>query len=111
MRRSQRDAAAMKQHRAAPPARSLNGTAHAQKTLVPHEIKPTAIYFREDLAALGIHGPSIRREHRLGRLRLGRRCKRVYCLGEWLLAWYRAGEEVRGQRKADVTANGQAEQN
>jgi hypothetical protein len=41
---------------------------------------------------LGLKKGTLPREMRLGRLRYAKRAGRVYVLGEWVLAWLRAGE-------------------
>jgi hypothetical protein len=59
----------------------------------PHLIQPNAVY---DLVAareaLGLSKTTLNRELRLGRLQVSRRAGKYYLLGEWLLAWLRAGQ-------------------
>jgi hypothetical protein len=109
MRRRSQDSAAMKQNRAAAPA-SANGTAPLtvapssdapRAERAPPIVDPRAVYFREHLRPFGLEIRGIRRERRLGRLRIGRRCGRIYILGEWLIEWLRAGEDVRQPRKPE----------
>jgi hypothetical protein len=61
----------------------------------PHIIHATAIYTVEDLRCIfGLKTSSVRREVRLGRLRIARRCGRYYCLGKWVLQWIGDGELI-----------------
>jgi hypothetical protein len=62
----------------------------------PHVIAPNAVYnLIQAREALGLSANCLRREIRLGRLRVAKRGGRGYVLGEWLLEWLRAGECVR----------------
>jgi hypothetical protein len=72
----------------------------------PHVVYPGAVHTVEDLRRLfGLKASSVRREMRLRRLRIAKRCGRYYCLGEWVLQWFRAGELKQppgpGQANAD----------
>jgi hypothetical protein len=49
--------------------------------------------------ALGLADTTLDREIRLGRLRCSMRGGRRWILGEWLLAWLKAGEVQRGKRR------------
>jgi hypothetical protein len=50
----------------------------------------------EDLRRVfGLKASSVRREVRLGRLRMSKRCGRHYCLGKWVLQWLENGELKR----------------
>jgi hypothetical protein len=51
---------------------------------------------------------SVRREVRLGRLRMSKRCGRHYCLGKWILQWLESGELKRHSeiRDANDRSNG-----
>src|SRR5262249_41097329 len=58
----------------------------------PVEIRPLAIYYLADLQRLGLRASTVRREHRLGRLRIAKRGGRILVLGEWLVEWVWSGE-------------------
>ncbi len=63
------------------------------RTDMPHTIYPTAVYTVEDLRRVfGLKASSVRREVRLRRLRMAKRCGRYYCLGRWVLQWLGEGE-------------------
>jgi hypothetical protein len=81
------------------------------KEPTPHVIHPTAIYSLEEAQALFRLRPStVRREVREGRLRIARRAGRYFLLGEWLLAWLKAGEILRRpHRDRAGTGNGVGE--
>jgi hypothetical protein len=49
------------------------------------EVKPLAVYYLPDLERFGLKKSSVRREYRMGRLRLGKRLGRAYVLGAWLM--------------------------
>jgi hypothetical protein len=73
---------------------------------VPHIVHPAAVYTVEDLRRVfGLKASSVRREVRLGRLRIAKRCGRYYCLGQWVLQWFTNGElkpqPVSRESKAD----------
>lgn len=58
----------------------------------PHVIQPTAVYTTDQLReALRLKAETLRREVRLGRIRVSRRAGRYYFLGEWVLAWIASG--------------------
>jgi hypothetical protein len=58
-----------------------------------HVVYPGAVYTVEDLRRIfGLKASSVRREVRLGRLRIAKRCGRYYCLGQWVLEWLGDGE-------------------
>src|SRR5262245_56152451 len=60
---------------------------------LPHVIHPAAVYFVENLRHIfKLSGSSVRREVRLGRLRIAKRCGRYFCLGKWVLQWIEEGE-------------------
>jgi hypothetical protein len=62
----------------------------------PHIIAPTAIYSLEAArVALGLAQGTLPREIRLGRLRVAKRAGRCFVMGEWLIAWVKAGEVSR----------------
>jgi hypothetical protein len=62
-------------------------------------IDPNAVYTLESArACLGLANATLRREIRLGRLRVSKRAGRYFLLGDWLLAWLREGEIPRGRR-------------
>ena len=66
------------------------------KTAIQHVIASNAVYSLESArAALGLARATLRREIRLGRLRVSKRAGRYYILGCWLLQWLQAGEIVR----------------
>jgi hypothetical protein len=61
--------------------------------LAVHVILPGAIYFVDDAQRLlRLRSSTIRREVRERRLRISKRAGRYFILGEWLLAWIKAGE-------------------
>ena len=61
-----------------------------------HIISPTGVYFLEDVKVLlKLKESSVRREVRLGRLRVSKRSGRYYILGKWLLEWLESGELSR----------------
>jgi hypothetical protein len=69
---------------------------------VQHTLHPRTIYSLESArAALGLAQATLRREIRLGRLRVSKRAGRYFILGAWLLEWLEAGE-VRRKPAADV---------
>jgi len=56
----------------------------------PHVVHPRAVYsIPAAQSALGLPKTTLRREIRLGRLRVSKRAGRYYLLGEWLPAWAR----------------------
>jgi hypothetical protein len=59
-------------------------------------VNPQAVYSLEAArGALGLAPATLRREIRLGRLRVSKRAGRYYLLGVWLLEWLEAGEVTR----------------
>lgn len=59
----------------------------------PHVIDPRAIYWVDTLqATLRLRKSSVRREWKAGRLRVGKRCGRLFVLGNWLREWLLQGE-------------------
>jgi hypothetical protein len=69
----------------------------------PHVIQPTAVYTVEDLRGIfKLGSSSVRREVRLGRLRIAKRCGRYVCLGEWVLEWIEGGELRRRAGRRDT---------
>jgi hypothetical protein len=59
----------------------------------PHVVCPTTIYSAPQLrAALGLRSSTLRREIRLGNLRVSKRAGRYFFLGAWVLQWLEAGE-------------------
>ena len=69
---------------AAPPALGING---------PQVVYPGAVYTVDDLRRIfALKASSVRREVRLRRLRISKRCGRYYCLGQWVLEWLEDGE-------------------
>jgi hypothetical protein len=68
----------------------------------PHVIDPNAIYTIDAArAALRLTATTIRRELRLGRLKVSKRAGRYYVLGRWLLEWLEAGEVRRASGQAE----------
>src|SRR5260370_37983116 len=54
----------------------------------PYVVYPGAVYTVDDLCRIfGLKATSVRREVRLRRLRISKRCGRYYCLGQWVLEW------------------------
>jgi hypothetical protein len=69
------------------------------KTAIRHLIESNAVYSLESArAALGLARATLRREIRLGRLRVSKRAGRYYILGCWLLQWLQAGEIVHDRQ-------------
>ena len=69
------------------------------QTEAPHIIHPAAVYTVDDLRRnLGLKASSVRREVRLGRLRMAKRCGRYYCLGRWVREWIESGEVKKTPR-------------
>jgi hypothetical protein len=72
----------------------------AERANILHVIEPRAVYSPDSVrTALGLTKNTLRREVRLGRLRMAKRAGRNYFLGEWLLEWIKTGEIKR--RRAD----------
>jgi hypothetical protein len=70
-------------------------------------IEPLGIYFKEDVERIFRMRPStLRREFRLGRLRVARRGGRIICLGSWLIEWVKGGE-IRPRKGQADSSNGQ----
>jgi len=68
------------------------------------------VYFVEDLRhTFKLSGSSVRREVRLGRLRIAKRCGKYVCLGAWVLQWIEAGELRRRSGSREQNALGPAE--
>ena len=62
----------------------------------PHVIEADGVYTVEDLRRVfGLKASSVRREVRLGRLRIAKRCGRYYSLGPWVRQWIEEGEVKR----------------
>jgi hypothetical protein len=58
-------------------------------------IHQTGIYGTDDLCAmLDVSPETVVEARRAGTLRFSRKGRRVIFLGEWVLAWLRAGQEV-----------------
>jgi hypothetical protein len=78
------------------PDNNGHGTSARAPSPVVHVIDPNAAYTLETArAALGLPATCLRREVRLGRLRVSKRSGRYYILGEWILEWIREGEIKR----------------
>jgi hypothetical protein len=59
----------------------------------PHVIHPTAVYGVTELQeALRLKRSTLRREIRLGRLRVSKRAGAYFFLGSWVLQWIEGGE-------------------
>jgi hypothetical protein len=59
----------------------------------PHIVHATAVYTVDDLRRVfGLKSSSVRREVRLKRLRIAKRCGRYFCIGQWVLEWLGNGE-------------------
>ena len=66
------------------------------RTEESHVIHADGVYTVEDLRRVfGLKASSVRREVRLGRLRMSKRCGRYYCLGRWVSQWIEDGELKR----------------
>lgn len=75
-------------------------------TEAPHIIRATGVYMLEDLRRFfGLKPSSVRREVRLGRLRIAKRCGRYYCLGQWVQQWIESGELKRQQGRPETDAD------
>jgi hypothetical protein len=62
------------------------------------------VYTVEDLRRVfGLKASGVRREVRLGRLRIAKRCGRYYCLGQWLRQWIENGELKRHCSQRDTS--------
>jgi hypothetical protein len=60
---------------------------------LPHPINPNECYsIAAFQKALGLAASTARREHREGRLRVGRRGGKNYILGKWIWEWLEKGE-------------------
>jgi hypothetical protein len=78
---------------------------------LPHVVHPAAVYTVDDLRRIfGLKASSVRREVRMKRLRIAKRCGRYYCLGQWLLEWFEDGELKPQPGPREATAN-RVEQN
>ena len=76
------------------------------KTAIQHVIASNAVYSLESArAALGLARATLRREIRLGRLRVSKRAGRYYILGCWLLQWLQAGEIVHDPSPRESNEN------
>ena len=74
--------------------------ATADSPPLPHVIHPTAVYsLRSAQRALEVERGTLPREIRLRRLRVSKRGKKYYFLGEWLLEWLRGGEITRARSR------------
>jgi hypothetical protein len=77
--------------------------ADAANLKIEHVIHRTAIYSLEAARqALGLKKDTLRREVRLGRLRVAKRAGRYYVLGNWLLEWLEGGEVRRRRPTAEL---------
>ena len=73
---------------------------------LPHMIYPSAVYTVDDLRRIfGLKATSVRREVRLRRLRISKRCGRYYCLGQWVLEWIENGELKPPQGREEANAD------
>ena len=72
----------------------------------PHVIAADGVYTVEDLRRVfGLKASSVRREVRLGRLRISKRCGRYFCLGPWVREWFEDGEVRRRSSLPDTNVN------
>ena len=63
-----------------------------------HVIHPDAVYTADEVQAIfKLRKSGIRREWRMGRLRVSKRAGRYFILGRWLIAWLEAGEVVAAE--------------
>jgi hypothetical protein len=63
---------------------------------IAHIIDPNGVYSLDGAQrALGLTRTTLRREVRMGRLRVAKRAGRYFIVGEWLLDWLREGEVGR----------------
>jgi hypothetical protein len=77
------------------------------RTDAPHVIHADGVYTVEDLRRVfGLKASSVRREVRLGRLRIAKRCGRYYCLGQWVRQWIENGELKRRRSQEETGVGG-----
>ena len=75
---------------------------HPQALLLQRVIHVDAVHpLTEWGSILGLPRHTLKREARLGRLRVSRRAGRLWATGLWMLEWIRGGE-VRRRRAAEV---------
>lgn len=64
-------------------------------------VDPNALFFSDTLLeVLRLRPNTLRREVRLGRLRVSKRAGRYYCTGAWVLDWIRGGVVPRREQEA-----------
>src|SRR5262245_27104416 len=72
---------------------------------VPVIVDPSAVYtLASAREALGLPANTLKREVRLGRLRVSKRSVRYFILGAWLREWLERGEVGARKRKARAGA-------
>jgi hypothetical protein len=91
-----------------PRSNHRNGAANLPTPLVPaaaaapppvRVIPADAVFQLGELqAVLGLSKHTLRREVRLGRLRVSKRAGRYWIVGRWVHQWLDEGEATRGQR-------------
>ena len=75
----------------------------------PHVVYPGAVYTVEDLRRIfGLKPSSVRREVRLRRLRMAKRCGRYFCLGQWVLQWLGDGELRASSGREETNAESES---
>jgi hypothetical protein len=75
--------------------------------MIRTEIKPTEVFDAEGLReALGLNANTLAREVRKQRLRVCKKAKRHFFIGQDVLAWLRAGEVIRERESVAVGGNG-----
>ena len=73
--------------------RSANGPPRNNLPVIPRVIAPDSIFKLDELRVfLGLPLTCLRREARLGRLRVSRRSGRYWTIGRWVQVWIEAGE-------------------
>jgi hypothetical protein len=80
-----------------------------KSAIAPHIVYANAVYGTEELRqALGLKRSTLRREVRLGRLRVLKRGGKHFFLGEHVLNWLRDGEVSRKQKTGNAALTGAA---
>lgn len=71
-------------------------------------INPSAVFLIDQLrTALQLRASTLRREIRMGRLRVSKRGGKYFFLGEWVLQWLRTGEvQQRPKEGTAIESNG-----
>jgi hypothetical protein len=90
-------------------AKSTSPAPKAEPPSQPHIVHENAVYSIEEFRQLfRLKQSTVRREVKLGRLRIAKRAGRYFLLGRWILHWL---ETAPGGRKATPASNGHIEAN